>query len=331
MNHSRWEAISNTIRSYIKNSYFLVGVKIITEDQQITKIEAESQPTMNCKALKEVAREGKIIKIEKENEQCPTALLSLGYVNSTSEQQFDKKVKSIILYPLHQTNLEPDVILTILKPNQVSEFTLLLELNKNNGKLKVEFKGKAACGDYLAIPYLKKRINLSFMCPGARLYGGFKDDEIVLGAPPEVFIEVYKRMKKAAKIGASLCGCRTNDMPDTVRYIFESNGFSKGIDYFFGEIENRQVRVYLNKDFKGNYNLITVHLPIRTESPQSAGKLSEKLKTVLKEPYVVKTRGNWVDVTLTGFSESLGLDLTTGLNFKQAIKKIISKVIHHIK
>jgi len=331
----KWKKVEDIIRAFLKLKYRLVGVKVIKEDDPSLNFPRPSQPIMNCEAVKKVAEELHPLLITKEDEACPSAVLALGY-NRTGKSKNDltaelSDVKAIALFPLDNSEVTPDVIIAILTPSQMADLAASVH-SKTQEPITAQFRGRISCAEYLALPYMNERANVTFMCQGGRLYAGYKDIELLFGSPPSTYIEAAETMKHVVQLGGALCGCRTSDLPDTMRFSFERIGLSKGIDYFFGKVNAHSLRVYLNKDFQGNYRFVTIYMPIRMASHEEAINIAEKLKPILEnKPYTAKTRGYWLDITITSTADALSLDLETGENLDFALKRISENMILHLK
>lgn len=330
-----WKEVEDIIRAFLGLKYRLVGVKVIKKYDPVLKFPRPPQPIMNCEAVRRVAEESKPLLITKEDEACPSAVLALGYHTTKTVQKdpgFElSDVKAIALFPLTDSGIIPDVIITILNPSQMADLAASIH-SKTQEPINAQFRGRISCAEYLALPYVTERANVTFMCQGGRLYAGYKDIELLFGSPPSAYVEAAETMKHMVQLGGSLCGCRTSDLPDTVRFSFERVGFSKGIDYFFGRIEGYDLRVYLNKDFQGDFRFVTIYMPIRMGSQTEASEIAERLKPILEnKPYTARTRGYWLDLTITATADALGINLETGENLDFALKKAAESMVAHLK
>lgn len=330
-----WREVEDIIRAFLGLKYRLVGVKVVKDYDSMLNLPRPPQPIMNCEAVKKVAEESQPLLITKQDEACPSAVLALGYHTAGTVQKdsaFElSDVKAIVLFPLVDSEITPDVVIAILNPSQMADLAASIH-SRTQQPINARFRGRISCAEYLAVPYVNGRANVTFMCRGGRLYAGYKDTELLFGSPPADYVQAAETMKHMVQLGGSLCGCRTSDLPDTVRFSFERAGLSKGIDYFFGRIEGHNLRVYLNKDFQGNYRFVTVYMPIRMVSQTEASEIAERLKPILEnKPYAARTRGYWLDLTITATADALGIDLETGENLDLALKKTAESMILHLK
>lgn len=334
MNKLKW--IDRTIRTYLGLKPSLVGVKI--RKKGISEKESNLKPkdlTAFCNMVRLSSLKGEIFLYDEYDELCSIAKVVMGFRDSEN-MKVDAAISpaetsSVLISPLDKIREQPDIILAVLNPKQTMELALILS-KRMGTPITSSFRGEASCAEFAAKPYIEKRLNASLLCHGARtLYSDFQDNELVCGAPSEVFIELAEAIENAMKRGEALCGCSTSNIPITIIKEFEKANLSKGTDYFFGKFDGYNIRVYLNKDLQGLIRLITIHLPLKTSKEEDARILSKKLGETLQKPYQVKARGYWLDVTLTGSAEELGIDLREGNSLQVAILNFLSKITQHLK
>jgi uncharacterized protein (DUF169 family) len=317
------------LRAYLGLNSHLVGVKLEKTELRV----ADSTPGMPmafCQIVRATALKGEKIISTLEGEKCPVAQIVLGFKDSrflqTSYRTIPPGTKRIIVSPLSDFTVLPDVVLAILTPRQIMSMAIIL--NSVEGKpLSSEFTGEHACSEFIAKPYVDGEPNVSFLCNAARgTFSDYRDNEAILGAPLEVCIrasEIVRRMDEAA---GSLCGCRTSDVPLGVIDEFEKIGFSKGTDYFFGRLKGLNIRVYLNKDSKGKIRLMTIHLPVKTSSQTAAEEMAKRLNGLMPRPYFVNVRGPWLDLTVSLSLDALGVDLFDSSSIKAAVEGFVEKM-----
>jgi uncharacterized protein (DUF169 family) len=296
------------IRAYLGIKYYLVGVKILKDKPP--SFEKPNARLRFCEMVKRAAS-GEVITAEHDDIACPNAEITLGFIEPTyvdiQPRIMPAETKVVKVGPVEEIE-SPDVILAVLNPRQAMEVAALLE------GLEAKFSGSlAVCGEATARPYMENRANLTMLCGGARMFAGYKDSELIMGAPPVLFEELSKRIEGVSKTCAALCGCRTSDLSPRIIESFKKMGFEKGTDYFFGKVDGINVRVYLNKDGQGRIRYITVHLPIKDAEVKA------------KKPVIVKKRGNWTDVAMT-FSVGESIDLNTGRGLKEAVRDILENI-----
>lgn len=330
-----WKKMDETIRGYLGLRYHLVGVKIRKNDIQGKEEQFKPEKQMAfCHMVRIASLHGKTFLYDETDEVCPTAEIVLGF-REPKYVHVELRVKpsdtrSILVAPLDQMDEEPDVILATLTPKQMMDLTVILHAGKHE-LMSVGFKGEAACAEFTAKPYMERKPNISVLCNGARvIYSDFRDNEVILGAPAETYVQAAKVMEKLVKTSGALCGCRTSDIPPEIISEFEKMGLSKGTDYFFGRINGENVRAYLNKDLQGRLKFVTFHLPLKMLSDKEAQEAAKKLAELLSRPYRVSQRGYWLDLTMSASEDQLAIDLRDGESIEIAIKKFVNKITKYL-
>ncbi|MBI2854753.1 MAG: DUF169 domain-containing protein [Chloroflexi bacterium] len=146
-----------------------------------------------CRFVREAAS-GKDFLVKVENLNCPNAEVTLGfrepkYVNI--EPRIKEKTAALRVGPLEGA----DVVLLLLTPEQVMTMSILL------GGVNAKFKGDmAVCGEAMAHVYTGGGPNVTFLCNGARTYGGYESNELIMALPYSVFIELPAKMGKFASL-----------------------------------------------------------------------------------------------------------------------------------
>ena len=190
------ERIEERVRSYLGMNHRLVGIQILEKD---VDGEHPEVPMTFCRAVRE-ALAGKELVIGIDDLSCPSAELCLGFREPMFvdvEPRIKSKTRAVRIGPLE----DADVILFVLNPEQVMVMSILL------GGIKAEFKGEMAiCGEAVARVYNEGQPNVSFLCSGARQFGGFETHEVVLSLPYTLFLELPGRMTKFACLNRSVRG-----------------------------------------------------------------------------------------------------------------------------
>ncbi len=299
--------IDKTVREYLGLKYSLVGLKIIAQGKEVDPKKKPAKKLRFCEYLKQAAL-GKSFEYSIEDEACPEAEVALGFRDPIFVEIEPRikpaQTKLLQLAPLDEVK-EPDVVYAVLTPRQAMGIAALL------GGLEVKFAGSTACGEVTVKPYLEKKPNITFLCGGARTFADYKDSEVILGAPLETFKKLAERIESLSKGGGALCGCSTSDLPPWIIESFQKLGFEKASDYFFGKVDGENVRLYLNKDFRGDIKFLTIYLPMKRE-------------VKAKEPFTVRKRGEWSDVIVTLGMDSI--DLSTGKGLLETVRDVIGKV-----
>jgi uncharacterized protein (DUF169 family) len=146
-----------------------------------------------CRFVREAAR-GKDFFIKMKDLNCVNAEVALGfrepnYVNI--EPRIKEKTAALRLGPVE----DADVVLLVLNPEQIMIMSILLD------GINAKFKGDmAVCGEAMAHVYNTGQTNVTFLCNGARLYGGFEGSELVVALPYKTFLELPSKMTKFASL-----------------------------------------------------------------------------------------------------------------------------------
>jgi|Deesub1362B_J571_1020462.scaffolds.fasta_scaffold06968_3 uncharacterized protein (DUF169 family) len=296
-----------SIRAYFGSKYRLVGVKLLKEIPE--GYPTPTKPGRFCEFVKRAAL-GETILMRAEDEECHESLIALGFQEpmfiDLQPRVQPAETKAVLIAPVEEIS-EPDVVLMIAIPRQVMEAAALLQ------GLEAKFSGGlAVCGEAVAEPLKSNKANVTFLCGGARMFADYKDSEVILGAPPEVFKELEVRVKALEKSCGALCGCKTSDLPPRVIEVFSELGFERGIDYFFGRVDSQNVRIYLNKDINGKISYVTIHFPIKGE-------------VEAMPPFQARKRGAWTDLYAT-FKDGEGFDISSGKGLKELIEELAAKV-----
>ena len=305
------------LRAYLGMKHDLVGIKIFAEGDNAERSQARdlpdrpSEPMWYCQMVREASSLGKEFMVESEDIACPNADLCLGFREPKYleiEPRIKQKVKAVRIGNVEDS----DLVLLVLTPEQVMTISILL------GGIKTEFKGElAVCGEATARAYMEKKPSLTFLCNGARMFGNFKANELVLAIPVEQLKELNARVENLLKTGGALCGCRVSDIPPEIVQSFQKIGWEKGTDYFFGKIDGHNVRIYLNKDEKGRLKLMTFYVPIKDADREIE----------VKPPFQVKKRGNWTDIYAIFDPTEVGINLYSGENLLVVLSSLTRKAL----
>ncbi len=296
-----------SIRAYFGSKYRLVGVKLFKEIPE--GYPTPAKPGKFCEFVRRAAL-GETILMRAEDEECHQSLIALGF----QEPMFidlqpriqPAETKAVLIAPVEEIP-DPDVVLMIATPRQVMEAAALLH------GIEAKFAGEiAVCGEVIAEPLKSGKANVTFLCGGARMFADYKDSEVILGAPLEVFKELETKVKALEKSCGALCGCKTSDLPPRVVQMFSELGFERGIDYFFGRVDSQNVRIYLNKDINGKISYVTIHFPVKGEVEAAP-------------PFQARKRGAWTDLYAT-FKDGEGFDISSGKGLKELIEELAAKI-----
>jgi len=292
-----------------------------------------SQPMRFCEMVRRSAVFGETFKFDVEGLSCASAELALGFTEPSYGEVYPRikpaKTHTITITPLEKTETDPDVVIVVGNPRKIMKISTVVAQLKEKQPLQASFKGEfAVCGECTAIPYQEKRTNLSLLCSGARLFAGYRDDEIVMGFPLKEFITIAEATEEK-EITSALCGCIMDDLPAHTIQAIEKIGFQKGTDQFFGRFDQEIIRLYTPKDEKGKINTITLHLPLKYTDKKTAEKANQQARDILQSPFLHQSRDNWLDVVLLlELGENLNRATTRGEKFETTIKQGINAIIN---
>jgi uncharacterized protein (DUF169 family) len=301
------------IRSHLGIKYNLVGVKVRKKGggAEQDPLKKPQKRIRFCQAVR-LAANGAELDLALDDLACPNAEVTLGFDEplyvDIQPRIMPAETEVVSVAPAEKMK-DPDVVLTILNPKQAMETASLME------GLEAKFTGNlAVCGEATAKPYMDREANVTFLCGGARTFGDFKESELIFGAPLSEYEKLAEKIEALDRSCGALCGCRTSDISPRIVNTFKKLGFEKGIDYFFGKIDEQNVRIYLNKDLQGRFKYVTIHLPMRGDIKPKAGS-----------SLVVRKRGKWTDVAVT-FGIGEAVDVNTGKGIKEAVEDIVAQI-----
>jgi uncharacterized protein (DUF169 family) len=302
--------LNSVITPYFGNKYSLVGVKILDGDGNSAP--HPDSPVVLCEAVKEAALTPTRLLLDTSDHACPNAELVLGYVEPRYVElpyRVPGKTRAVLL--TNPPEEDSDLVLVIGTPKQVMELSALL------GGVSASFGREGSfglCGEAIARTYTGGGASASLFCQGARVFGDFKDSEMVVALPMEAARELAEKIQDIEKGCTAMCGCLTSDIPPSIIQSFKEAGLEKSTDFFFGKVEGRDVKVYLGKDPSGRITQITVTTLVKGDVEVTG-------------PFRVRKRGNWSYITLVTEVEAFGADIYTGKNLKEAIGHFVKKMV----
>ncbi len=218
-----YSEISELLKTTLNLEGSPVAIKLVTAADQIPEgiKEVESQ-LRHCMMVNLSRREGAIFYATAGKHQCMGGAWSLGLrelTESLKSGEFYYKlgkfdtwaackrtidniphIKSGLTYatvyaPLEKTPFSPDVVLIFGKPK------IMLKLAQSTlyhigGRIHTSFSGiQSVCSEATGQTYLTGKPNYSIGCDGSRRYSGIADEEMVMGMPGEMLIEITQALK----------------------------------------------------------------------------------------------------------------------------------------
>jgi uncharacterized protein (DUF169 family) len=328
-NHD-YREMSSKFRKFFELPSFPVAVKVLKNEEKSNV----NSPMRYCEMAKRSATIGEEFTININDLSCANAEITLGFASPEYVDIYPRlpaETKSVKLAPLEKCSFEPDAILIVGNPRKLMHIATIISRMRNSAPLIAKFKGEfALCGECTAIPMLEGKVNLSLLCGGARIFGGFKDDEIALGLPFKDFAELVRSLKEKA-VTAALCGCILDNLPKNAIEELEKLGFSKATDHFFGRFNGEIVRLYTPKDEKGKITAVALHIPVKIPAPKVPATL-EAAGALLQNPFLYQQREDWMDILLpVELGERLSKAAMNGEKFKAILRQSIDVITREAK
>ncbi len=270
----------NDFRRYFELPTNIVAVKF--SDEELKETEGGYR---YCEAVRLVSKNSVRIILNKRNISCHNALSTLKLLPSPLGSE--KVFKSIIIEPYK--GQECDVILIVTNPERIMRIAnAYFQIFKK--ELVARFSGESAvCGEATMDVYESGEPNVTFLCNGARRYGGYKNDEVVIGIPYKIFKKFEREISRL--VVKSMCGCLMDDLPKYVVERFEKLGFDKATDHFIGIFNGKIIKIYVLKGEK-IYG-IAVILSIKFKDERTAEKVISKYDG----NFILNRRENWIDIS----------------------------------
>lgn len=325
----KYAEISSRFRRFFELPASPVAVKINSD-----KSPDELTPRRYCEMVRLSAAHGDTFTFTVDDLSCASAELALGFEEPKYGEVYPRikpaNTKQVTLAPLEKADFEPDAVIVIGNPQKIMRMATTLA--KIHGKeVTSKFKGEfAVCGECTAIPVMENTVNLSLLCAGARMFGGYEKDEIAVGFPIEEFETLAEGLTRQ-EITAALCGCLMDDLPVKVIDTILGAGFIKGTDHFSGRFGEEIVRLFTPKDEKGKITSLTLHVPVKFRDGEAAEAALKMAAEIFEDPMMFARRDNWIDVALLlEMDESINRAVMRGDKFNSLVKQGIDVLLTHV-
>lgn len=325
----KYAEISVKFRKFFELPSSPVAVRIINDDSEK---KTGNHPMRFCEMVRRSAFIGENFVFGVEDLTCTSAELALGFTEPGYGEVYPRikpaNTKIVSVSPLEKTEKKPDVVIIVGNPRKIMRVSTILAQLHEKQPVEAKFKGEfAVCGECTAIPFMEKKVNLSLLCNGARMFSGYRDDEIVMGFPFDDFVRISQSTDEK-EITSALCGCIMDDIPAGAVSAIEKIGFGKGTDQFFGRFGNEIVRLYTPKEKDGKITSLTLHVPIKFKDSETASAVNDKAKEIIEAPLLHRVRDNWIDIALPlDLGETLNRASMRGERFEALIKNGIDTII----
>ncbi len=108
----------------------------------------------------------------------------------------DFKVYGTAYAPLAEAPFTPDVVVLLVNPRQAMLIAQanVYELHSRN---TADFSGiQSLCGDAVAAPLMRDRVNFTLGCSGSRKYAKVSEDELIVGVPMKTVPKLVDALQK---------------------------------------------------------------------------------------------------------------------------------------
>lgn len=325
--------LTSKFRKFFELPASPVAVRIIRNGSEQ---KTSTTPMRFCEMVRRSAVYGESFVFGVEELTCTSGELALGFTEPCYGEVYPRikpaETRLVSIEPLEKTDKKPDVVIVIGTPRKIMRISTVLAQLHEKQPVEARFKGEfAVCGECTAIPFMENKVNLSLLCNGARMFSGYKDDEIVMGFPLSDFIRLAESTEEK-EITSALCGCIMDDIPRNAVDAIEKIGFGKGTDQFFGRFGGEIVRLYTPKDRDGKITSLTLHVPIRFKDGETASEVNEKVKELLQSPLLHQSRDNWVDIALpVELGETLNRASMRGEKFDALVRGGIDMILKEVE
>ncbi|WP_304332006.1 DUF169 domain-containing protein [Brachyspira innocens] len=200
-----------------------VGIKFIFTEDEYNKLDAEEtkNKTSYCRFVSR-ASEGRKLKIHKGHNACSGGAVALGFQSVLPENvsgvkrlkagtyrdlgvsrkmsrnmvYCEHKIFGAAIMPLKDYKEEPDVVIFVCKPYQAMRLAHGYAYHYGHAN-DIKLSGmQALCEECTSYPYENGCFNMSMMCSGTRMMAGWKDDEMGVGMPYRIFLNVFDGLIK---------------------------------------------------------------------------------------------------------------------------------------
>lgn len=190
---SAFRKIAREIKHFLNTPHDPVGVQIL---EGAERSDPPAPPQRFC-ILEREDLEGAEHTFRFGDLECPGAALALGITQPQYvevEPRIHRLVSAVRVGPLE----EADVVLFTVTPRQAMILAIL------TGGIEAHCKGEhAVCGEVIARVYESGRPHMSLLCQGVRVLCGFRDDELVVGIPWDLFLTLPGEISRRTSVRAT--------------------------------------------------------------------------------------------------------------------------------
>ncbi|MCR1899700.1 DUF169 domain-containing protein [Irregularibacter muris] len=107
----------------------------------------------------------------------------------------EHKAYGVAVMPLEAFDTEPDVVIIVCNPFNGMRIVQGYSY-KNGHATNIKLSGMSAiCQECTSLPYEENQLNLSLLCSGTRMLARWKKDEMAIGMPFRLYLEVVEGLK----------------------------------------------------------------------------------------------------------------------------------------
>lgn len=197
--------IYKSLKKTLNLKYHIIGLKLVFENKDDLEFEKKfpkiSEKDRFSKYIKRVSQ-GEALEINQEFTNCITSEGSTRSPSLSDHIEMDMKLNirglsAILLFPIDQyPDIEADSIILIVNPVQCTRIIEVYAELYNEPLRIVMGAHYGVCSEIVAYVIKREDVNLSFLCHGARKYGGFKNSELLCGIPKIRIEDIIMKLTK---------------------------------------------------------------------------------------------------------------------------------------
>jgi len=215
--------VSETLKKVLSLSGSPVAVKLARNREEVPAgIPEAKEVVRHCQMVNMARRDGAIFYAPADKHQCNGGAWALGLKEITPSLQSGEhyfrlgKFESMpacrrtmdriahlrsgetyatVYAPLEKTPFDPDIVIIVTTPRNMLKLAQAT-LFRLGGRITSSMAGiQSVCSDATAQPYLTGKANFSLGCDGSRKFSGIVDEEMVMGFPIEMLVELGEAIK----------------------------------------------------------------------------------------------------------------------------------------
>ncbi len=229
---SKWNHLDQTLNKYLRLTSFPIAVKLLEDDQELTKINYLKRPKKKlalCQIFSYSRYYGWTMGLTKEDNICPLADIAMGFEQPYKWfvdgefflQRYNKtpegakktselipripygKYSGIVSGALHRIDYDPDFILIYGNSAQIMRI-IQGALWREGGRMTISTFGDAVCADTISNVFLTRKVQVSIPCLGDRRFGLAKDTDLVASIPLGEIDSVKEGLEGTHKAGSRI-------------------------------------------------------------------------------------------------------------------------------